>query len=166
MEIPISTKIERWSMMIRGTYINHFTQIERIVEEYIVRHFCNEVQKNKELSEFILCEHVSFEAKRYFLEYLLKTYEPALFISYQQTLKDLTKAAVFRNKMAHWMVDTSDTGEKAFLENKLVFIRFLNKTEYMELNAEKIEEMNKLVFSCHEMMGKLLEKDSSHNPTT
>jgi hypothetical protein len=162
MNLDTTEQIQNSALKIRGYMLNELIFIERLIDEYITRHFCKDEHKKKELFEFIVCEYVAFEPKRHLLNYLIEKYDKELFENNESNLKDLTDLMVKRNRFAHWMVDTSEEAHDLFKQNKIRLTRFKNKTEHYIITDKIIEELGVKIKNCRDMMAELLEKT---NPT-
>jgi hypothetical protein len=163
MDEEITLQMQHHAMQIRGHFLNEFIFIERLIDEYLTRHFCDETQKRKELFEFIMCENVAFEPKRLLLWHIMNIYDNAIYIKHKSKAEGMTTLMTTRNKLAHWMLDTSQEAHELFKLNKLQFLRFKNKTERYPFTNEIMDDLQVIIKGCRDMMYELLEKT---NPTS
>ncbi|WP_018345015.1 hypothetical protein [Cytophaga aurantiaca] len=164
MDDEITKQMQIHSMEIRGHYLNEFIFIERLIDEYLTRHFCDEAHKKKELFEYIMCENVAFEPKRLLLWYVMEKYDNEIYIKHKSKSEDLTFLMTTRNKLAHWMLDTSGEAHELYVsKSKLRLLRFKNKVNEFEITDAVIESLDKMLTGNRDMMAELLEKT---NPTS
>lgn len=115
------------SSLWRGTYITEYTFLEICMSEYISRYFTKIEEKRNDLMNLFLCEKVSFETKRVAFEYILKKKNPNILIEYPDMVKDIIELMNHRNIIAHYMLDSSESGISLFNKNELSFIKFSHK---------------------------------------
>ena len=115
----------------RGQIINDLIHLERLIDESISRHFCSDAEKKTELMELILCnERISFHSKIQVFQYIFDKHKKEFVSNNLNIFSDIKKLNDERNIIAHYLLDTSETGKKTFKETgNIGFVKFRNSTE-------------------------------------
>jgi hypothetical protein len=127
----IIKKLQQAGYLYRGQIINDLIYLERLIDEAISRHFCEDLQRKKELMELILSnERIGFYNKVQVFEYIFKTHRPEFVNANPNIFSDIKKLIDERNIVAHYLLDTSEAGKKEYINNgKIGFVKFRNSTE-------------------------------------
>jgi len=150
--VAMRVKSANW----RGVYIDSFAFLEKLIDEYLSRYFCGKDEKlKKDLMELVLCEKLTFENKRAVFSYVLKNKNIEIVTTYSKLLKDIEIANNNRNVFAHYMLDTSEYGEKMFEESKLVFVKFSYKDNVV-ISDEDFLNMHSALQKCIEILSSIL----------
>lgn len=147
MNNPIVVKIQTSGYNYRGQIINDLIYLERLIDETISRHFCNDIEKRKEFFELIIAnERMSFNSKIQVFEYLFRKYQKNFISNFPAVFSDIKKLNEERNIVAHYLLDTSDDGqEKMRKENKIGFVKFRNSSETLWRDQEDINKWHLLL---------------------
>ena len=124
-------KLQEAGYIYRGQLINDLIYLERLIDEAVSRHFCADLEKKKELIELMLSnERIGFYNKVQIFEYIFKTHRPEFVKANPNIFSDIKKLIDERNIVAHYLLDTSETGKSEYINNgKLGFVKFRNSTE-------------------------------------
>ena len=93
----------------RGELINQTIMLERAMDSFLAKYFCNDTAKETELLEiFLSTTHVTFFAKQEVIMIILKKHIPEFVLAYPDVEKDLKEIMEERNIVAHSVLDFSD----------------------------------------------------------
>lgn len=131
MPEDVTVQIQVQSYYYRGQIIGDLIYLERLIDEFISRHFCETREKQKEIFELILAnERMGFSNKIQVFEFVIRTHKNEFMTLNPNIFSDLKKLNDERNIVAHYFLDTSENGRKVFLESKSIgFVKFRNSTE-------------------------------------
>lgn len=147
MNNPIVVKIQTSGYNYRGQIISDLIYLERLIDEIISRHFCNDIEKRKEFFELIIAnERMSFNSKIQVFEYLFRKHQKSFISNFPSVFSDIKNLNEERNIVAHYLLDTSDDGqEKMIKENKIGFVKFRNSSETLWRGQEDINKWHLLL---------------------
>jgi hypothetical protein len=146
-----------WTM--RGLIINETIYLERLIDEFLGRHFCPDKIKRSELFELILGnERISFESKRQILKFVMDKHFKTVVDTNKNIFSDLKEIIDERNFLAHQLLDTSDEAFNKLKENKIGFVKFRNSTETTWYDNDKINTIRKLIVAYIKLFSDELEK--------
>ncbi len=92
----------------RGRFLNRMAVIEHDIAEILTDYFCRDDPDKQHLFfERIACR-LSLEEKRNVLTAIVKADYPSYWDDHASFLKDIQQLQVFRNKLAHSILDVSD----------------------------------------------------------
>ena len=95
---------------IRAPFLEQAIIIERLVDDIIAWHFCpsSEHLRSQFFSVILGGAEVTFSQKINILETILRLSHHKLYQKHRTLREQLTKIRVFRNRLVHAMLDTSD----------------------------------------------------------
>jgi hypothetical protein len=127
----IINKLQEVGYFYRGQLINDLIYLERLIDEAVSRHFCTDLERKKELMELMLSnERIGFYNKVQIFEYIFKTHKPEFVKANPNIFSDLKKLIDERNIVAHYLLDTSETGKEEYInKGNIGFVKFRNSTE-------------------------------------
>lgn len=100
----------------RGVLINHIIFLERLMDRYISEYFCSTKEKAAELLDLILCtRRITFESKSEVLRVALDKNFPQKEKENTETRKEFQYIAEERNKLAHYLLDSSPLAVQIYL---------------------------------------------------
>jgi len=127
--------------LMRGKLISHIIFLERCIDEYIVKYFCNEEEKRLELMRVIIStKKITLDSKKEVLLYLIKNYAPELKKEYPTLNADLTDIIEERNRLAHYVLSAT----KEEIENYDGVVRLANFKNDIEIVLYDDDRINKL----------------------
>lgn len=131
------------SIFIRGKVIGKAIFIEKLIDKWLAKYFCNNEDRSSDLYNLILChDRLGFEAKRQVFCYIVENKCPIFFKLHPTLNKDLAYIIEQRNVLAHYLIDTT---EDAINATEVGFLKMKNKTTRVEFSLEKIENLYKLL---------------------
>src|SRR5689334_22576069 len=91
--------------LMRGKLISHIIFLERCIDEYIVKYFCDTGEKRLELMKVIISTRkITLDNKKEVFLYLIKKYEPKFKTEHPTLNADLTDIIEERNRLAHYVL--------------------------------------------------------------
>lgn len=153
---PITTAI----VPMRGDIIENVTYLEYLFHLYIVKHFCTDDIKSKEMVSLILGPSVELMNEYKIVRYLLETYNKALLESNKSILADMQKVIEHRNIFAHWITDYSPEAIHQFKKNNVVRLVHFKRTSGEFANSLVIDvayfsDLLKKIWDCIKFMEKV-----------
>jgi hypothetical protein len=131
---------------IRGLIINETIYLERLIDEFLGRHFCPDPAKRVELFELILGnERINFESKRQILQFVLEKHHKKLVDENKSIFSDLKKIIDERNFLAHQLLDSSEEAFDKLKEGKIGFVKFRNSTEKVWYDDPKLNKIRQSI---------------------
>ena len=166
MSPTIIQQIQLSGYSYRGQIINDLIHLERLMDEFLSRHFCNDSERKKEFFELIIAnERMSFNSKIQVFEYVLKKHHNQIVIEYPDIFSDIKKLNEERNIVAHYLLDTSTDGIKMYEEfQKIGFVKFRNSTESLPRNNDDINKWKTLTKKYIRMLEDFLTIDINKKP--
>lgn len=129
---------------MRGAFINDTIFLERVIDEFICRHFCEKEERKIELIESLMAtKRISFDSKMAIARFIIDSHYTWFKDKYPSCFKDVTSIIEHRNIFAHYLLDTSDQGFENLRSNVIGFIKFDRKTEVILYTSEQIMELDK-----------------------
>lgn len=113
----------------RGALLSELIYLERLIDDYIARYFCENIDKAKEMMTLILCVGggPTFDVKQAAFIYLLEDKKHPFYQKHPKIKKDLKFVIEFRNLLAHHLLDSSPEAIEAFNDSNLRFKKFGKK---------------------------------------
>lgn len=140
---------------LRGCVVNESIFCERMVDEFLSNYFCSDIKKKKDIMELLLCtDRITSENKRQVLKKIVENNHKDFSDKYPSLFSDMLKLYEERNIMAHYMLDTSENGIKAYRdEQKIGFVNFKIKGKLKEAHTvwydmNKVSAIIKLADKC------------------
>lgn len=110
----------------RGRFLNHIAVIERDIALLLTEYFCTTDTSKQELFFGRVACKMSLEEKRNLLIEILKVDYPGYWRENADFLKDIQELQMFRNKLAHSVLDVSNEALARPLEAGVGFIQWKN----------------------------------------
>lgn len=108
----------------RGRFLNHMANIERDIALLLTRYFCTDDSSKQSIFFDCIASAMSLNAKRTVLIEIVKKDYPRYWEEHSQFLLDLRHLQEFRNKLAHSVVDVSDSALARPLELGVGFVQW------------------------------------------
>lgn len=158
MTADATAQIQLQSYYYRGQIIGDLIYIERLVDEFISRYFCETREKQKEIFELILGnERMGFSNKIQVFQFIIETHKKEWLTSNLNIFADLKKLNEERNIVAHYFLDTSENGGKVFHEGKGIgFVKFRNSTETLWRTSDDYLKFKDLLSKYNKLLTELL----------
>lgn len=97
------------SSTIKGSLLEMAIWMEKIIEDIITIHFCQDEKRRTQFYSLIMNEiHIPFLKKIITLKKLLKIYYPEIYKKYPTLVEDLQNVRNLRNNLVHSTLDNSD----------------------------------------------------------
>ncbi|HEX7414214.1 MAG TPA: hypothetical protein VF411_09230 [Bacteroidia bacterium] len=158
MENQITNLIKEAGCIYRGKIIDDVIYLERHIDEYLSRYFCQEKEKQKDLFEMILGSRLSWLPKLQVFTLILETHKKEFLLKHSNFIKDLEKLSAERNIVAHSLLDTSEEGRKEYKENQSIgFVRFRDGTKPEWRTLSKLNEFGIIANNCVTAIHELLQ---------
>lgn len=108
----------------RGRFLNSIAVIEHDAARLLTDYFCrDDAEKQHLFFERIACR-MSLEEKRNLLMAIVKADYPSYWKEHAEFLQDIQQLQVFRNKLAHSIIDVSDEALSRPLESGVGFVQW------------------------------------------
>ena len=142
----------QWAIHVRGTIITEVAKMERMIDDYIAKHFCHYRKRQIELIEVIIStKHLTFQSKADIVRFIVvrrgdATKEQATKI--HNALLQENKIAYHRNLLAHAELDTSREAVNIFKADKQTvrFIKFsANSTKPVVYDKKEVIRLLELI---------------------
>jgi hypothetical protein len=131
---------------LRGSFINDTILLERVIDEFICRHFCSEENKKVELLESLMStKRITFDSKLAVAKFIIDNHYPEFDEKYPNYKKDITDIITHRNVFAHFLLDTSDDGVEKMKLGGIQFLKFEKKTIPVLYDDLQIKEIDKKI---------------------
>jgi hypothetical protein len=108
----------------RGRFLNHVAVIERDIALLLTSYFCTDDPSKQAIFFNNIASAMSLNAKRSVLVEIVKKDYPRYWDEHSQFLLDLQRLQEFRNKLAHSVVDVSDTALARPLDLGVGFVQW------------------------------------------
>ena len=141
----------------RGVIINQTIMLERIIDDIIANYFCGQTKKKMELLELIISTNrMIFENKMQILKFILKNNNPTFLKENEKAVSDILNIIIpERNIFAHYWLETSKKLTDYLKDQKTVFIKFKDTTDYIEYDEAKFINIVKTISKNIHLFGKL-----------
>ena len=116
----------------RGRFLNLVAVIERDIALLLTDYFCTSDPMKQELFFDRVACRMSLEEKRTLLLEIGKRDYPTLWQRHTEFLKDLQELQMFRNKLAHSVVDVSPDALERPIEHGVGFVQWKNGSPVTE----------------------------------
>jgi hypothetical protein len=114
------------SAHLRGRIIDGTIQVERLIDDYLAKYFCQSQRKSNELKElFFSTNSVVLDAKRSIFSVVIKRENPDFVKLNPKYLSRLDKFIPHRNIFAHAEIDTSSEAIANY-KDEIVFFKYVN----------------------------------------
>lgn len=144
---------------LRGSILNEVVYLERLMDEYLCRHFCSDKSKRLDLLSFLMAtDRITFDNKRGILKILMERDNKPFVLNNKSIFSDLETIMKERNFLAHTLFDSSLDGYNSFLKNEFKFIRFKNSIERSVYNDTKMKNISRLIAKYIDIFTELLEQ--------
>jgi len=137
---------------LRGRVINQISEMERAIDTYISRHFCDSKGKATELAEIIIStSHLTFKSKADIAKYLLiKRGDATKAVANKIHNHLVDNIAKNRNIIAHNTLLHTASVLRSFKTDKLktvYFVKFSNEKKEIAFTQTDAQKLLKLSFS-------------------
>ncbi|MGY4537020.1 hypothetical protein ACVW0P_001434 [Mucilaginibacter sp. UYNi724] len=140
------------AIVLRGGLINEVILLEKIIDNWLAKYFCNNEKRKNEFFDLILChDRLTYSSKVAVFVFIIQSHCKDFLKTYPYLAKDLNEIAEKRNILAHWLLDTSDTGidkgEIHFIKAKKVFPSIAFTAADIEKTLTNIEKYKKVIYN-------------------
>jgi len=150
----------RYAAQMRGSLINSISEMERLMDKYIVKYFCTSIEKRNELMEIIVStKHLTFEAKSDIIRCLLvKTGEMTQKKANQIYARLNEDIAAKRNIIAHCTLDENLPRSQSFIndpDKTIYFIKYYNSKTPIPFTRKDFQKLSSIILAVHNLFMKL-----------
>jgi hypothetical protein len=170
LEIKNMRELMTLSEFCRGSIISELVYLERHVDEFLSRYFCgNNNDKRRDLFQLILAtKRMTFNGKKEAIGYILKNNYKQFIEEHPEFLDTFEKIIPERNRMAHYMLDTSHNCVENY--NKDGVFKLVNfevkgtnsKEEMLPYTDASIRSIMKIIIDQRILVAEITEKFFSH----
>lgn len=129
------------SFAVRGKLISDIIYLERSIDEYLARYFCDDADKRTDLMKTILCTRkITLDNKKEVFLFLLKKVNPDWLLKYPTVNADLNDLIEERNRFAHYILNSNETNVDNYTGD-FELINFKNNIEIKPYNDIRISEL-------------------------
>lgn len=153
------------SYLYRGKIVGDLIYLERLIDEVLSRHFCDNKEKRKELFELILgTERIGLGNKILVFQFVFKKHKKAFIRKHPGIFRELIKINQERNIVAHYLLNTSESAVEKFVnKNEFEFVKFRNSTENLSRSQKDCDEYQILLSKNIKIMKDYLLTDQLVN---
>ena len=128
---------------VRGIVIEGCIMIERKIDYYLSKYYCEDNERRLELSD-LFTQYLNLEFKRaLYMRILNKNHNEEIEL-YSKELKGIENMMVERNVLAHMELDTSDTAiEKYITTGVIQFIKYRKIVSSHEITTNLLDTFQK-----------------------
>ena len=123
-EFKAAGRVHERARQIRGRFLNHIAVIEHDIASLLTSYFCTEDTSKQELFFTRVAGRMSLEEKRVLLTEIVKLDYPRYWEEHAEFLRDLQQLQTFRNKLAHSIVDVSESALARPIEKGVGFVQW------------------------------------------
>ena len=116
--------IHEQAKFLRGRFLNFVAVIEYDMAEIITDYFCQKDEDKHELFFNNIASNMSLYQKKKIIINIIKIEAPDYYTKNKEIIDDIQSIQEFRNKLAHSMVDVSETTIDRPLEEGIGFIQW------------------------------------------
>jgi len=125
----------------RGSFLVSATQGESYLEDVIASHFESKNKEKQSLLISLVISQLSFNAKIRIVVQLIQTYYPEIQKEFPDIENRLESVRNFRNKMAHYSIDSRTESAMKYAGKKLSLVFHKNgKKHYEVIDKKSFEE--------------------------
>ncbi len=146
---------------IRGVLINHIILLERLMDSYISKYFCQTEEKATELMDLIIStKRITFESKAQVFKTILDKVLPERKNDNQKLAKDFQFIAGERNMLAHYFLDiTQPSVDRYKTDGSTITSLKIEKTRTSEIfDFERVKKLGDIVDSYNTYIIEILNK--------
>jgi hypothetical protein len=153
----------------RGSFLNSVACIEHDLAHFLTEYFCTSDPEKQRLfyEEIAASGNLSLDRKRRLLEMIVKKDYPHYWEENKEVLFALQKIQKFRNKLAHSIVDVSDSALARPLEEGIGFIDWEDAKPLKKADFDDLDADTTMVYSCLKELRRFLpstKAESHHEP--
>ena len=148
--IRAARKIHERARYLRGRFLNSVAGIERKIALILTQYFCTSDPEKQELffKYVVASPSFSLRAKKDVLIRIVKKDYPRYWDDHSDILKDLDDIMAFRNKLAHSVVDVSESALARPLEKGVGFVDWNQGEPITDEQFQEWEVKANMVHSC------------------
>lgn len=129
------------SFSVRGKLISDIIYLERSIDEYLARYFCDDSDKITDIMKTILCTRkITLDNKKEVFLYLLKKVNPEWLLKHPTVNADLVDLIEERNRFAHYILNSNETNVDNYIGD-FELINFKNNIEIKSYNDNRIKSL-------------------------
>jgi hypothetical protein len=117
-------KLHEKARNLRGSFLNSVAVIEREIAVILTEYFCTTDECKRDIFYRKVAERLSLQKKKEILVEIVKSDYPRYWEENKQFLNDLQKIQEFRNKLAHSILDVSESALSRPIEEGIGFIQW------------------------------------------
>ena len=145
----------------RGEVINAMTILEKIIDTFLSHHFCSSMELRNEILDCLFAsKKITFENKRALLKQVLDRHHKEYRNTHLPNIHaQLGKFNDYRNEVAHFAIDPSDSAVKNFKETGgITLLKFENSKETVIYTPKKVKEISEEIYKVIEPLAILIKK--------
>jgi len=152
---------------IRAPFLEQAIFIEKLIEDIIAKHFCPEEERRTLFFSLVINgTELTFSSKIDILDRLLQLCYPIVVKSYPQLINEIQKIRRFRNRVAHALLDTSETFLSHNYNDRIQLIYYEDGQTKQQVVMtteieERLRECTKVVKVLVEIQEKITKRESS-----
>jgi len=120
-QLDQSHRLHEFAAELRGKFLNGVAWIDIVLAEILAQYFCQN-EKRQALFFSEIANDLRFAAKSAVLEKILQREYPKVLASYPRLRQRLDKLRMFRNRLAHAHIDTSEATLNTKTPDEVTFI--------------------------------------------
>lgn len=149
-------KVHEQARYFRGRFLNTIAVIEHDIAIILTLYFCTEDEQKRELFFSEIAGRMTLNAKKDLLVKIVKQDYPSYWKDDGQLLTTLSDIQTFRNKLAHSIVDASDSALSRPLEDGIGFVQWKGGKPITESEFNEWEVKANMVLSTLSDIKRLL----------
>lgn len=149
-------RVHEVARQFRGRFLNSVAAIEHDISAILTEYFCTEDEEKREIFFSEIVGYMSLNTKRELLVKIVKRDYPKYWDQNGQFLKELERIQTLHNKLAHSVVDVSDTALSRPIEEGVGFIQWRAGQPITKLEFEDWEAKANMVLSTLSDIKRLL----------
>ena len=151
-------EINHNAMFARGIVLNAMAPLERAIDFYLARHFCETFEKEVDLILlFFGNDRISFENKRQVFQHVIDRDKHPIFIDHPKIAKQIETIMKTRNVLAHYSLDTRDEA-KNLPKGVIQFRKLKNVEEAIPFSKKEAEDMHQDIVRLTDILDKYYDK--------
>jgi hypothetical protein len=131
-KVRSASLIHEKARQFRGRFLNSMAVIDYELSAILTEYFCRNDDEKRELFSTDIVGRMTFGAKRALITEIVKKDYPRFWDENQSLIKDLEQFQTLRNKLAHSIVDVSESALARPLVDGIGFVQWKNSQPITE----------------------------------
>lgn len=157
-KIAAAKKIHERARYMRGRFLNSVAVLEREIALILTDYFCTSDELKREIffEDVVTAQFFSLSARKDILIKIVKNDYPLYWDENSKVLKWLDEIIAFRNKLAHSVIDVSDSALSRPIEEGIRFIEWKDGKPITDAEFQHFDAKANTVMSCLNDIKRLL----------